>query len=50
MPLILGTAVGDQTFLDNAMEKGANEIWIKSSCNPVHMQGRVAHYTALRSA
>jgi len=44
LPIILYTAISDQTFLDNAIEKGANEIWIKSSCNPVQMQDRVAHY------
>ena len=31
IPIILYTAISDQTFLDNAIEKGANEICVKGS-------------------
>lgn len=44
IPAILYTAVGDQTFTDNAIEKGANEIWIKTQISVDRMQERVATY------
>jgi CheY-like chemotaxis protein len=44
IPIILYTAVSDQTFLDNAIEKGANEIWIKGRTDTEQIQMRVEHY------
>ena len=44
IPAILHTAIGDHEFLDNAVEKGANEIWIKSRISIDQMEERVAHY------
>jgi len=44
IPIILYTAISDQTFLDNAIEKGANEIWIKGRTDSEQMHARVEHY------
>lgn len=43
-PIILYTAVMDKTFLDNAIEKGANEVWIKGQIDNAQIQERVAHF------
>jgi len=36
----------DQIFIDNAIEKGANEIWIKGKVETDQMRQRIAHYAA----
>jgi len=43
-PAILYTAVGDPAFTDNAIEKGANEIWIKGAIEMDQMKKRIEHY------
>ncbi len=44
IPVILYTAVADHTFTDNAIEKGVNEIWIKTLVTVEQMQERIAFY------
>lgn len=46
IPIVLYTAVTDQIFIDNAIEKGANEIWIKGQVETDEMRERIAHYAA----
>ena len=43
-PIILYTAITDKVFLSNAIEKGANEVWIKGQVDNLQIQERVAHY------
>jgi CheY-like chemotaxis protein len=44
IPAILYTAVADPAFTDNALEKGANEIWIKGLVEMDQMKARIDHY------
>lgn len=43
-PVILYTAVADTAFTDNAIQKGANEIWIKGLVEMDQMKERIDHY------
>ena len=43
-PIILYTAVADPTFTDNALQKGASEIWIKGQVHISDMRKRVEEY------
>lgn len=44
IPIILYSAISDQTFLENAIEKGANEVCIKGGEASESIQQRVARY------
>jgi CheY-like chemotaxis protein len=44
IPAILHTAVAEKHFTDNAMEKGANEIWIKGKVELEKMRERLTTY------
>jgi CheY-like chemotaxis protein len=44
IPAILYTAICDHAFTDNALEKGASEIWIKLVIKPEQIRERVGHY------
>lgn len=43
-PIILYTAIEDKTFIENAMEKGANEVWIKIKISLDQMHERIDSY------
>src|SRR5580765_8027365 len=44
IPVVLYTAVADPAFTDNALEKGANEIWIKGQIEIEQIKIRVERY------
>jgi CheY-like chemotaxis protein len=44
VPAILYTAIADQDFTDNALAKGANEIWIKGQVNAEQMREQIESY------
>jgi len=44
IPIILYTAINDHAFTENALEKGANEIWIKGTITMEQIRARVGHY------
>jgi len=44
VPAILYTALGDHVFTDNAIQKGANEVWVKGKVEYDQMNARVEHY------
>ena len=44
IPVILYSAISDHTFAENALEKGANEVWIKGQVEIDQMRERIAHY------
>jgi CheY-like chemotaxis protein len=46
IPVILYTAVSQDEFTQNAIEKGANEVWIKGKVEFDHIQARVAHHVS----
>jgi CheY-like chemotaxis protein len=46
VPAILYTAVCDPEYANNALEKGANEVWVKTDIKPEQMQDRVLKYVA----
>jgi CheY-like chemotaxis protein len=46
VPAILYTAVCDPEFTNNALEKGANEVWIKADIKAEQMKDRVLKYVA----
>lgn len=44
IPIILNTAIGDHLFTDDAIKKGANEVWVKGQVEMEQMRERLAHY------
>lgn len=44
IPAILYTAVADDDFIQNAIAKGANEVWIKGQIQTEQMQERIKTY------
>jgi twitching motility two-component system response regulator PilH len=44
IPIILNTAIGDSTFTDDAVHKGANEVWIKGEVTVEQMRERLDRY------
>jgi CheY-like chemotaxis protein len=44
VPAILYTAIMDDHFTDNALQKGANEIWIKGKIEIEQIKARIRHY------
>jgi CheY-like chemotaxis protein len=44
VPAILYTAIADQDFTDNALAKGANEIWIKGQIDAQQMREQIESY------
>jgi CheY-like chemotaxis protein len=44
IPIVLYSAISDQVFAENAIEKGANEVWVKGKVDVEQIRGRVAHY------
>ncbi len=44
IPIVLYSAISDHVFAENAIEKGANEVWIKGKVDVEQIRGRVAHY------
>jgi CheY-like chemotaxis protein len=44
IPMILYTAITDSDFTDNALAKGANEVWIKGKVEIARMRERVAYF------
>jgi CheY-like chemotaxis protein len=46
IPIILYTAVSDRTFVEDAIAKGANEVWIKGDVTPGEIRQRLTQYLA----
>jgi CheY-like chemotaxis protein len=42
IPVVFYTAVNDPDFVDNALQKGANEVWIKGQVEANQMRDRLA--------
>ncbi len=44
LPVILYTALSQGEFTQNALDKGANEVWIKGHVDYEQMRAKVEHY------
>ena len=44
IPIIVNTAIGDPHFSDDALRKGANEVWVKGEVGMEQMRERLGHH------